>query len=221
MRPAHNHAGFTLVEMLFVIVVVLVAALQLPRVQEALDSGAIPAAMKSKGRGIWVAITSANMEREIAKLGPLWPHELRLPVDQGGGGQVFTTATEYFKILMTNDRPGHQLVPDLEPNMLATYRYPSTANTKTLTPQNIGWHVTEVSATFSSSDAFLIGKDVNLIARSGPSNELVSFSRAGTFRGRRLIWVTKGGGILDMKRVYRPTWGHLLPSTNNVPFLPD
>ena len=70
-----NSKGFTLVEMLVVIAIISVLAAALfPAISNALSS-ASATALKQKGRGIWVAITSANMEREPLNLTALWPYE--------------------------------------------------------------------------------------------------------------------------------------------------
>jgi hypothetical protein len=161
------------------------------------------------------------MEREATELGPLWPHELRLPVDQGGGGQAFTTATEYFKILMTGERPEKQLVPDFRPEYLGGPGYPPTSTATALTANNIAWRVAEVSEGSLGGDAFMISKDLAPVTRSGASNEHVVLSRSGPYNGKYVVWVTRGGGVFHARKIYVTKWGAFFPSTNNVPFLPD
>lgn len=90
-----------------------------------------------------------------------------------------------------------------------------------MTANNIGWRVATVSSSFTSYDAFLISKDIVPVIRSGASNDLVTLSRTGPFRGRRVVWVTRGGGLFDARKKYVTNWGLFFPTTNNVPFLPN
>jgi prepilin-type N-terminal cleavage/methylation domain-containing protein len=222
-RATHNQDGFTLVEALVVITIIaILAAVLLPLLSREIDQ-ARATAMKSRGRGVWVAIISANMEREPGRNGhgPLWPVDFKLPVDQGGLGETYNGATEYFKKLMTGDRPENQLVPDLKPDMLCAAGFPSTDNTTALTANNIAWRVVEVSGDFSSYDAFLISKDVGPVVRSGASNDIITLNRSGPFRGRRVVWIARGGGLYDAQKKYVTNWGMFFKSTNNVPFLAD
>jgi hypothetical protein len=221
MRPAVQRKGFALLEMLFVCAILLALAFALACLIQSVDEVGPNASKMSKGRGIWLAIMSANMEREAAELGPLWPHDLRLPVDQGGGGYTFTTATEYFKILMTGDRPEKQLVPDFRPEMLSAGGYPPTSNATDLTANNVAWRVVEVSEGSHGGDAFMISKDLAPVTRSGASNEHVVLSRSGPCNGKYVVWVTRGGGVFDARKKYVTNWGMFFPSTNHVPFLPD
>jgi prepilin-type N-terminal cleavage/methylation domain-containing protein len=221
MRPTHTQNGFALVEVLVVIaiIVLLVVAIR-PGISD-VSEHARSTAMKTKGRGIWLAIMSANMEREAVKLGPLWPQEARLPVDQGGAGLIFTNASGYFKELMDGAAPEYQLAPDLKPEMLSASVYPAVTNALTLTARNIAWHVVDVSCSFTNTDAFLISKDLDPVTRSGASNAPVALSRSGPFRGKRVVWVTRGGGVYDTRKKYVTNWDMFFPSTNNVPFLAD
>jgi len=176
--------------------------------------------MKNKGRGIWIAIVSANAEREAIRQGPLWPHEARLPIEQGGAGLHFATATEYFKELMAGDDPDHPLASDLCPELLSDGGYPST-NITLLTAQNIAWRVTDVSESFADGDAFLISKDIPPVARSGASTNRVTLSRSGPFKGKRVVWISRGGGTFDARAKFVSTWDRFFTSTNHVPFLDD
>jgi len=220
--PVEDRGGSTLVESAIVIAIILVLAAAIYLwVRNAVDQ-ARATSMKSRGRGVWLSIVSANMEREPAGQGPVWPQELRLPVEQGGECRSFTTATEYFRVLMAGDSPVKQLVSDLKPEMLSDgWHYPSTPLAANLTAENIAWRMADMSDDFPSSVAFLISKDMSPVLRSGASNEWVTLNRLGPLRGRRIVWLTRGGGLFDARKKYVPTWGVLFPRTNSVPFLPD
>jgi hypothetical protein len=220
MRPTHNQNGSALVDLLFVIAIFVVLAVAMANwIQSAIsDHGT---GIKSRGRGIWLAIMSANMEREAIKLGPLWPHEAKLPVDQGGAGLTFTNATGYFKELMAESNPGSPLAGDLKTEMLSARDWPMTNNATALTAKNIAWRVAEVSDSSASADAFLISKDIAPLSRSGASNDRVTYSRSGPFKGKHVVWVTRGGGVFITRKKFATKWGVFFPSTNNVPFLAD
>jgi prepilin-type N-terminal cleavage/methylation domain-containing protein len=95
MRPTHTQNGFTLVEMLVALVLLLILGAVYLHLLSMVNGGSgSGVAMRNKGRGIWIAIVSANSEREAIRQGPLWPHEARLPIEQGGAGLRFTTATD-------------------------------------------------------------------------------------------------------------------------------
>jgi prepilin-type N-terminal cleavage/methylation domain-containing protein len=222
MRPPHNQNGFTLVEMLVALVLLLILGAVYLHLLDLAKCGTSRGSvdMRQKGRGIWIAIVSANAEREAIQQGPLWPHEARLPIEQGGAGLHFATATGYFKELMAGDDPEHQLISDLRPDLLSANGYPST-NATTLTAKNIAWRVPDVSESFADSDAFLISKDIPPVARSGASTDRVTLSRSGPFKGRRVVWVCRGGGVFDSRAKYVSTWDRFFTSTNNVPFLAD
>jgi Tfp pilus assembly protein PilE len=221
MRLARVQSGFTLDDLLVLITIIMIlVAICYPIAKIAYDS-ALTTGIKSRGRAVWLSIVSANFEREATNQSAVWPYELRLPVDQGGAGYTFTTATEYFKILMEGASPENQIAFYLKPEMLSARGFPAASNADTLTANNIAWRVAEVSDKFSNYDAFMISKDIAPVARSGLSNDVVNLSRTGPFKGKRVVWVTRNGGMYDAKPKHMKTWGDFFPSTNNVPFLAD
>jgi hypothetical protein len=143
-----------------------------------------------------------------------------LPIEQGGAGLHFATATGYFKELMAGEDPEHQLAADLRPEDLSARGYPS-AHATMLTAKNIAWRVADLSGSFANEDAFLISKDIQYVARSGAANDRVTRSRSGPFKGRLVVWVCRGGGVSTGRSKYVPNWGTFFKSTNNVPFLAD
>jgi len=210
--------GFTLVEMLVVIAIIaILAAALFPAIQTAIDQARCTA-LKNKGRGVWLAIMSANMEREPLEKGALWPVEAET---EFGAGTV-DTAPKYFGKLIDGDRPEDQLVSDLKPEMLAASGYPAPPTGTDLATANIAWRVAKVSDSFSGSDAFMISKDLASVSTSGATtNTAVTLDAAGPFKGRRVVWVTRGGGPFDARKKYVSTWETFFKLTNSVPFLGD
>jgi len=208
--------GFTLVEMLVVIAIIaILAAALFPAIQSAIDQ-ARATAMKNKGRGVWVALVSANMEREPLEKTPLWPVEAVLEFP------TITTATLYFQKLMEGARPEDQLVSDMKPEMLSASGFPSAQNAASMVAANIGWRVANVSESFASADAFMISKDLEAVSTSGAdTNTAVNLVATGPFKGRRVLWVTRGGGVFDARKKYVSNWGTFFKLTNSVAFLAD
>ena len=101
--------GFTLVELLVMISVLgILSAALTPAISNAVLQSNMTE-VGSKGRDIFVAITSANSQRKLLGLDNLWP-KTELP--SGGGGstdisqQAFTTSSAYFYELNDGDNVG-------------------------------------------------------------------------------------------------------------------
>lgn len=207
--------GFTLVEMLVVIAIIaILAAALFPAIQTAIDQ-ARATAMKNKGRGVWLAVSSANMEREPLEKGPLWPTEAIAEFSD------ITSATLYFKKLMEGGTPENQLVSDLKPEMLSGSGYKAADSVDTLTATNIAWRVLKISDASLSASAFMVSKDIATSSDSITASTTVTLDPLGPFKGRRVLWVTRGGGLFDSKRKYVSNWEPLLKSTNAVTMMTD
>lgn len=203
-----NSKGFTLVEMLVVIAIISVLAAALfPAIQNAIST-ASATALKQKGRGIWVAITSANMEREPLNLGALWPTELE--EDAGVG-----TAVAYFNYLLsdgnntgtTTDDPDLRVVADLTPDALVASGVTAAKIGEAITEDNIAWGVVKVQDSSPADVPFLISRNYDKTAAlSKQANETTEVLELNPdlkpFNATRAVWVTRGGGVLDARKKY-------------------
>jgi len=207
--------GFTLVEMLVVIAIIaILAAALFPQIQNAIDQ-ARSTAMKNKGRGVWVGVVSANNEREVLSLGPVWPSELGI-----------TVGTDYFANMLKNNAgtialtPDEQLISDVKSDLLAAGSFaPAPSGTLPLIG-NIAWRAFNASASSGMSDAFIVSKDfaVGTVGAAGncQTNTAVLLNPAGPFKGRRMTWITVGGGTFDARRKYVSDCSRLMGGTTNT-----
>ncbi|MBR4611401.1 MAG: prepilin-type N-terminal cleavage/methylation domain-containing protein [Kiritimatiellae bacterium] len=206
-----NSKGFTLVEMLVVIAIISVLAAALfPAISNALSS-ASATALKQKGRGIWVAITSSNMEREPLNLGSLWPYEWSKDAGAGSPG----TAVAYFNYLLsdgstttkTTDDTDLRVVADLTPDTLIANGVPAAKIGDTLTEDNIAWGVVVVGDSTPTEIPFLISRNFPgnepLKQQTKPSEvPLTLDATIKPFNATRAVWVSRGGGTFDARKKY-------------------
>jgi prepilin-type N-terminal cleavage/methylation domain-containing protein len=208
--------GFTLVEMLVVIAIIaILAAALFPQIQNAIDQ-ARATAMKNKGRGVWVGVVSSNNEREVLSMGPVWPSELGI-----------TVGTDYFAAMLKKEltdtvpaaTPDDQLISDVKADLLAGGSFNPAANGLP-TINNIAWRAFNASASSGMSDAFIVSKDfaVGTVGTAGDcnTNTPVVLNAAGPFKGRRMTWITVGGGTFDARRKYVSDCSRLMGGTTNT-----
>ena len=207
--------GFTLVEMLVVIAIIaILAAALFPAIQGAMDQ-ARATAMKTRGRGIWLAITTANMEREPLNLASIWPGAQGADEVKGKG------TTDYFNTLLAGSGED-RLASDLSDDMLAAGTYKAAPEGAEVTAGNIAWRLADVSSEIAGAgQAFLISKDLGNSDGIIGTNTPVEFAVSGPFKGRRILWVTVGGGVFDARRRYVKALGALAGNTNEVTLLSD
>jgi prepilin-type N-terminal cleavage/methylation domain-containing protein len=211
--------GFTLVEMLVVIAIIaILAAALFPAISSAMDS-ARATAMKNKGRGIWAAILSANMEREPLNLGPLWPAEIKN--DTGD-------SSSYFTYLLSNGEDTSQvvgsseerLVSDLTPESLIAQGIQPHTGSGAVKDENIAWRVAEIGDTTAGEIPFLVSKNVEDDELASASDEddtsRIKLTDGKPFGKKRAVWVSKGGGIFDARSKYLYNRIVMGIATNNV-----
>ncbi|MCL1887345.1 MAG: prepilin-type N-terminal cleavage/methylation domain-containing protein [Kiritimatiellaeota bacterium] len=213
-----NKQGFTLVELLVVIAIIaILAAALFPAISSAIDS-ARATAVKNKGRGIWVAVMSANSEREIHDMCALWPGDLA-DANNKGGISSSSSAEDYFNFLMSDGDgnvaadAGDRIVGDLKPEMVTAPGIIALAGGGTkIAAGNNAWHVVYVKDQLHPAEMpFLITRNAKSGDIAYPSQaDLEDTETAGgkvtldpslkPFGKGRAVWVTKGGGTLDARQ---------------------
>ena len=197
--------GFTLVEMLVVIAIIaILAAALFPAISNAMDA-ARATAMKNKGRGIWAAILSANMEREPLNLGPLWPAELK--GETGDSSKYFTyLLSDGENTTAVSGTSDDRLVSDLTPESLIAQGIQPHTGSGSVADKNIAWRVAEISDTTPGEIPFLFSKNVEDNELQSAANEndtaRISLMEEKPFGKKRAVWVSKGGGIFDARSKY-------------------
>ncbi len=199
--------AFTLVEMLVVIAIIaILAAALFPAIQSAIDS-AKATSMKNKGRGAWIAVTSANAEREPLGRESLWPGLLG----------TNSTSTKYFKYLMSDGsigltgEPGPQnneqdrLCSDMKPDMLAGAGVTASATADTFGQDNNAWGVFSVKDSDNSDVPFMLSRNVSFGTGVLTTNSTATWTDIAPFGIKRAVWVTRGGGCFDARKKYVTT----------------
>ena len=169
------------------------------------EDGVSSRSAKEKARAIWVAIVSANTERLILDLTPLWPGDL------AKDGKKFTNAEAYFTYLMSDgeppytiaENPGDRIVGDLKPEMLVLPGMKPAKAGEVVGPENNAWHVAGIHETQSWRMPFLISRNAKASDIVYPtSKEMDKMSDSINIRlGRdvkpfgfeKAVWVSKGG----------------------------
>ena len=186
----------------------------LPAVNSAHDA-ARATAMKNKGRGIWISVVSANTEREILDMAPLWPGDL------ARDGKKFENAEEYFCYLMSDGEdtkviardPSNRVVPDLKPEMLVGPGMTAAVPGGPLRPENNAWHVVNIDDESWGETPFLVTRNIKASAISYSTEaELENLDAAPVpvpldkniqpFKNTLGVWVTKGGAMHDARQRY-------------------
>ena len=212
--------GFTLVEMLVVIAIIaILAAALFPAIQNALNQ-ARATAMKNKGRGIWVAVLSSNMEREPLNQGPLWPANIK---DEVAGAGAFIgdpgESAKYFTCLMSDGTEANigtvtldrelRLVSDLTAEMLIAQGVVPFTDVGAIPAANIAWRVAEIGDRSAEELPFIVSKNFKPTideihqAATADENILIDLDAAvKPFGSKHGVWITRGGGTFDARRRY-------------------
>ena len=206
--------GFTLVEMLVVIAIIAILAASLfPAIQSAMDM-ARANSLKSRGRGIWTAINTANSDREPLGKYSLWPKDLQ----EKKKDKIGSSSLKYWQFLFSKgdgnaqDDAEMQLVGDLTCSSLAANGIPTAAKPSEIKEENIAWRVAEVNANTAGELPFIVTKNY---ARSGDFSgddgvgdddddgdiTIIDLDpNEKPFGDKRAVWVTIGGATKDARK---------------------
>jgi len=223
--------GFTLIEMLVVIMIIAILAAALFPAIAAAIAQAKSTAVKNKGRGIWTSVLTANSEREPLGMMNVWPTRTG-------------TSTTYFLGLISGASP---ICEDLKAPVLAGPGMPTAADAASFTAANNAWCTSvpfNAPSNNVSEDAFIFTRNIDFasspsatydptitpgyvsgveVKNANPS-KLNEFATAlGGWNLNRGIYVTYGGACVDRRKAYidrDPTGfgytNNLVSSSNSV-----
>ena len=215
MKKSIREQGFTLVELLVVIAIIaLLASALFPAITNAMNQ-ARATTLKNKGRGIWTAVLSANMEREPLSLDPVWPADVCS--NENAEVAVSKDAPSYFTFLLSDGTasgkskiesdPDSRVVSDLTPESLIAQGITPAEIGEAVAAKNCAWHVYAVDNNSAAELPFLITKNVEAkdfercTDQSNPT-KLVLQDGVNPFGKARAVWVTKGGSVSDARPKY-------------------
>jgi len=219
-----KHQGFTLVEMLVVIAIIaILAAALFPAITAAMES-ARATAMKGKGRGIWVAITAANTDRETMGECLLWPKELSQELTG------LDSALKYFTYLMSDGSAvpgtisatsGDQIVSDLRRDSFTGAGVPVNNTADTIADNNNAWSVIVVGENNDAMDAMFVTRNADLAAQytrlaADADPVKVDMRDVKPFGMGRAVWVSRGGGVFDARKLYLTTARLFAPAVTDA-----
>ena len=211
---AKHRKGLTLVEVCVLVIVgfILIAVFLTPICETRAIDMAKFTSMRSKGRGIWEAIISANAEREPLGTTSVWPKAL--------GFDKSRTSTEYFRVLMS-DTDGcltadtnRQIVADLHPNLLGGAGVLAISATAQFSKANNAWSVVCIGNDSPGEAPFLITRNVDVGSKISAATS-PKLTKIYPFKQEHAVWVTRGGATFDA----RPKWltaDRLFPVTNET-----
>lgn len=232
--------GFTLVEMLVVIMIIAILAAALFPAISAAIAQAKSTAMKNKGRGIWTAVLSANAEREPLGMGNVWPGP-QMVAGSPPTAVVPTTSTDYFKYLLgcglgsggqANSTLGNAICEDLKVPSLAGAGVNPASDPVSFVAVNNAWCAcpSNYGTNPVSEDAFICTRNIDFEPTAASGATVPSTSKSilmeasnpllGTFSLNRGIYVTYGGACVDRRAKYMPidqfgnNTNNLVSSTN-------
>ena len=213
-----NNKGFTLVELLVVIGIlgILMGAL-FPAISSAMVKANL-SACGMRGRNLFVAITSANTEREALGLGNCWPQDAQENPDSNDKiAQGTSTVLDYFKALFDTDNFGTDqwkpYVSGIDVGVLSGAGVPVAAKPDQLQEKNILWTVLKnVSDELDDVVPVLISRNLDDSALtvqgtySGDSKDIeLGKVNATPFGNKAFVCIRKGGAVITQTSKYATT----------------
>jgi hypothetical protein len=177
------------------------------------------AAVAARGRDIYVAITSANVDRETELLPPIWPKTCLVSTNLTDdiSGKVFKTSTEYFAALFDEEHVGTEAwkpwVGGFDYSKLAGMGVSAKEGKGKLEAKNNMWLI---AANIREEDSDLIpvlitrNVDVKEIERfvnqGGTSSNDTKLAWSGDYKtpfgNKGFVLVRKGGGTFNSSVKY-------------------
>jgi hypothetical protein len=198
-----KQSGFTRTELIVVVVAVVLLALVLYPIIRAESEKASITSMKGRGRGIWCLIMNTNSQRMSMGMDSIWPRDL--------GYNSSRTSTEYFRMLMSDDRTGttnepiNPICEDLKPAIFGGKGVPVADSVSSFSSPNNAWNVICVSTQTPNSELnatevpFLITRNVTMGRRVNALSPL-TFNEKSPLWIHRYVYVTVGGGCFDRSK---------------------
>ena len=176
-------------------------------------------ALKARGRNVWIAIVSANTERDLLGKPMLWPEDLEIEL-----GKPFDSAEVYFSHLMSDGESGtfeydpmKRVVPGLNPEMLTGPGLKKATGSDFSSKAN-AWHVISTSENSPVDMPFLVSRNVkaseifystetelaalNNDWRNATNNVLSANKKIKPFGDTLAVWVNRGGNVYDARKRY-------------------
>ena len=177
------------------------------------------AAVAARGRDIYVAITSANVDRETELLPPIWPKTCLVSTNLTDdiSGKVFKTSTEYFAALYDEDHVGTEAwkpwVRGFDYSKLAGTGVPAKMGKGKLLAKNNMWLI---AANITEEDPdiipVLITRNVDvkeierLVNQGGTSSNDTKLAWSSDYKtpfgNKGFVMVRKGGGTFNNQARY-------------------
>ena len=212
--------GFTLVELLVVIGIlgILMGAL-FPAISAAMIKANL-SACSMRGRNLYVAITSSNVEREAAGLSSIWPRSGKAAESTGGEKDIsetgYTSAYQYFNDLfdvgnMSNTDEWSPYVQGIDLGCLSGAGVQPVKSGQDLKAENVGWCIgANVQDEIEDIVPVLVTRNVDcssLRKKYEGGNEKLQWSEnySTPFAKKAFVMISKGGGAVAMTQKYLTT----------------